>query len=71
MPFPTTLAHDIARFNLGTTWQVGCGGLETPFTYGGRSWLYVWDGTQHGYLDLATDAVFLDYRDGYREVIGR
>jgi hypothetical protein len=52
-----------------SAWQIGCNGNEVPFTYGGRRWLYVWNGKQHGYIDLDTDIVYEDYRDGHRSVI--
>ena len=45
-------------------WQVGCGGTETPVTFDGTRWLYVFQpstGT-HGYLNLDTDIVHNDYR---------
>jgi hypothetical protein len=53
----------------GRAWRVGCGGTEVPFTYGGRRYLYVFNGVKHGYLDMDTDVVYEDYRDGYREVV--
>lgn len=41
-----------------------CGGTETPFTYNGTRWLYVWDTVEkrHWYLNLETDILSEDYR---------
>ena len=38
-------------------WQAACGGSEIPFVVNGTRWLYVWNGTEHGYLNLDTDIV--------------
>lgn len=43
-------------------WKPACGGNETPFTYGGEQWLYVWNGERHGYLRLSEDVVYTDFR---------
>jgi hypothetical protein len=54
-----------------TNWQPACNGNEVPFLYNGERWLYVWDraSRRHGYLHMATDIVYADYRDGHREVV--
>jgi len=51
------------------TWRAAGYGMETPFTYHGQRWLYVWDGRRHGYLNMDTDTVYTGYRDGEREII--
>ena len=47
-------------------WRTGCGGTEEPFEYHGTRWLYVFNPAreQHGYLNLDTDVVHADYRQG-------
>ena len=41
------------------TWVPACGGNETPFTFGGTRWLYVFNPAtcKHGWLNLDTDVV--------------
>ena len=45
-------------------WNPACGGTETPFTYNGESWIYVYNGRtgKHAYLNLNTDMIADDYR---------
>lgn len=43
-------------------WYPACSGLEVPFTFNGKQWLYVYNPVQHkhGYLDISADIVYAD-----------
>ena len=46
-------------------WVVACGGTETPFTYNGKTYLYMWNPAtgEHAYYCETDDLFVEDYRD--------
>jgi hypothetical protein len=54
--------YDRAAMAKADRWVPACGGMEVPFSYNNRVYLYVYNPAQHkhGWLDMGTDMLQFD-----------